>query len=108
MGYYLLNENDSETPMKPTHPLLTRIMPFLMLAFILFILIIGIFLFSYILIFALIVGFILFIIGYVRAKFFGHQSNAIHEEFIMDIKREQNKPEHIGRIIEHENEENNK
>lgn len=92
--------------MKPIHPLLARMMPFLMVAFILFILIIGIFLFSYILIFALIVGFVLFIIGYIRAKFFGHQSNTIHEEFIVDIRREKNKPEHIGRIIEHDDEEN--
>lgn len=94
--------------MKPSHPLLERILPFLILLFGVVVFILCFFIFSYILLFALIVGLILFVVGYIRMKFFTPKdSQTIHEEFIIDIRREDiAKPS--GRIIEYDaNDEKN-
>jgi hypothetical protein len=94
--------NCDHKPMKPTHPLLERILPFLILLFGIVVFILCFFIFSYILLFALIVGLILFVVGYIRMKFFTTKnSETIHEAFIIDIRREDiTKPS--GRIIEHD------
>lgn len=92
-------------PQRNIHPLLARFMPFIAIALMIAIFILGIFLFSYILIFVLIVGLISFVVAFIRTKFFSHaKNNSLHDAFIVDIKHEQkNKPtEKMGRIIEHD------
>ena len=94
----------------PPHlnPLLARIMPFFVIALMVILFIVGIFIFSYVLIFAVIVGFILFVVGFIRTKFFNHRkTSSIHEEFIVDVRRENNKAsnEKSGRLIEHDENE---
>lgn len=104
--------------MKPLHPILARIVPYLMIAFMILLFVISIFIFSYILIFMVFIGLVLFVIGYIRAKFFSHGKHAFHEEILIiqrqiqdGTKPEQNetdKPAHpsheksTGRIIEHD------
>lgn len=107
--------------MKPLNPILARILPYLMIAFMIVIFVIGLFIFSYVFIFMIFVGFILFIVGYIRAKFFNKGKNNTFEEQILIIQRqmqgandsklkEMNKPVHpnegsTGRIIEHDEDE---
>lgn len=105
--------------MKPLHPILARIVPYFMIAFMILLFVVSIFIFSYILIITVFIGLILFVIGYIRAKFFSHgKQPAFHEEILIiqqqiqdDIKLEENetnKPAHpsrkksTGRIIEHD------
>lgn len=95
--------------MKTTNPILNKIMPYLVLAGMIILLILSFIVFWWIFLFALIVGLIAFAITYIRAKLFHHgKTSTIHEEFIIDIKRENNTTEtheKIGRIIEHDENE---
>lgn len=83
--------------MKPTHPLLARILPFLMIAFMIAIFIFGFFIFFYLFIVILIVGLIAFAVQTLREKFFGHQKNNADIKTHISVKKE-------GRLIEHEDE----
>lgn len=73
------------------HPVLARILTYLMMAVMLVVFVFGLFIFTYIFIFMLILGGILFAIGYVRMKFFKPKPTA---KTTVEIK--------IGRIIEHD------
>lgn len=75
--------------------LIVRLLPFFTMGLMVFLFIIGLFIFSYVLIFAAIIGFVLFIISAIRARFtVSKNTNAQTKQF------ENNK----GRIIEHEEE----
>ncbi|MCX7125857.1 MAG: hypothetical protein NTU49_09010 [Gammaproteobacteria bacterium] len=75
------------------HPLLARILPFLIMAVMLVVFVIGLFIFTYVFIFALVLGTILFIVGFIRTKFFKPKSPITATP---EVK--------IGRIIEHDEE----
>ena len=102
--------------MKPSHPLLARLMPYLVIAFMIVIFVLTLFIFSYVFIFAIIVGLILFAIKFIRTKFFGHKNGFPNEPFFVikthihgvDIsepsttKKPASSSENAGRIIEHD------
>lgn len=100
--------------MKQPNPILTRIMPFLMIAFAIIIFVLALFVFSYVLIAAIVIGLIVFIVQWIRVKFFGYRKktprHAFHESFfivqtnITDASDSETKKhaDHSGRIIEHE------
>lgn len=102
--------------MKSLNPLFARILPYLMIVFIIALFILGIFIFSYVLIFAVIVGLVLFAIGYIRLRFFSKGQNTAFHEQILIIQRQmqgehhakqnenpaQSDNKHTGRIIEHD------
>lgn len=86
-------------------------MPFIIIAFAIVILILALFVFSYVLIAALVIGLIVFIVGFIRTKFFGHKKNAFDKTFFSFEASFGNKPattkkptqlnEKTGRVIEH-------
>ena len=78
-----------------THPLFTRIFPFLIMGVMLILFILGLFIFTYLFIFAMIIGSVLFIINYVRTKFFRPKTNPVGSAQNLQPKK-------VGRIIEHE------
>ncbi len=103
------------------NPLLARVLPYLMIAFMIVLFILGIFIFSYVLIFAIIVGLVLFAIGFIRLKIFSKGQNASFHEQILIIQRQMQGEHHAkqnenpaqsdnkqaGRIIEHNEDEKN-
>ena len=72
------------------HPILARLVSYLVLAVMLVLFFLGFFIFTYIFIFMLILAAVLFLIAYVRAKFFGKKFPG--EMTIIDVK--------AGRLIE--------
>lgn len=72
---------------------LEYIAPFFITGIAIVVFVIGFFIFSYILIFAAIVGLVLFVIAYIRVRFF--MSKDMHQT---TVKKEQ------GRLIEHDHE----
>lgn len=108
---------------KPLHPALARILPYLMIAFMIVLFVFSLFIFSYILLIMLFIGFVLFIIGFIRVRFFNRgKKNTFHEEILIIQRQIQNagNPEEkktdepaqsghrksAGRIIEHDDEKN--
>ncbi|OGT48105.1 MAG: hypothetical protein A3E82_07065 [Gammaproteobacteria bacterium RIFCSPHIGHO2_12_FULL_38_11] len=77
------------------HPILTRILPFIMTLVMLIVFILGLFIFTYVFIFALIVGTVLFIVGYIRMRFFKPKQQT---KATVEVK--------TGRIIEHDDTNN--
>lgn len=69
--------------------LLDYIMPYIILAFVIVLMVIGFFIFSYVLIIAIIVGFILFVLGRIHARFFIKKAHPPTEK-------------HQGRMIDHD------
>lgn len=69
--------------------LLDYIMPFIMLAFVIVLMVLGFFIFSYVLIIAIIIGLVLFVVGAIRTRFFMKKENSPAEK-------------HQGRTIEHD------
>lgn len=96
IGYYLFSfKLNRKTTMKArnVHPILARILPFVMTLVMLIVFVLSLFIFTYVFIFALIVGTVLFIVGYIRLRFFKPKPQT---ETTADVK--------MGRIIEHDDE----
>ncbi|HLB56568.1 MAG TPA: hypothetical protein VJK30_04490 [Coxiellaceae bacterium] len=84
-------------------------MPFIIIAFAIVIFVLALFVFSYVLIAALVIGLIIFIVGFIRTKFFGYKKNTTFNKSFFVIKTsfsnptETKKPtEKSGRVIEHD------
>ena len=103
--------------MKQPNPILLRILPYLMIAFAVLIFVLALFVFSYVVIAAIVIGFIVFVVRWIRVKFFGYRKktpNAAFRESFFVIQTnlsdnthspETKKPaENTGRIIEHDKE----
>jgi len=106
MVYYSINKNCGTTEMKPTNPFLARIMPYFVIALMIVVFIISLFVFSYVLIFAVILGLILFVVGYIRTKFFTKKNNnASHESFFIIQTHTRDSSQNKGRVIEHNEDE---
>ena len=75
--------------------LINRIVPFIFLGIILVVLGIGIILLSYLLILGAIVGLILFLVGWIKEKFFPTTE-------ITHYKKQDNTPEKPGRTFDHD------
>src|SRR3989338_6140256 len=74
--------------MKPLNPFFARMFPYFMIAFMIVLFVISFFIFSYILIITIFIGFILFIIGFIRVKFFNRGKNkAFYEEIFIIQQR---------------------
>ena len=97
--------------MKQINPILVRIMPYLMIAFAIIIFVLTLFVFSYVLIAAVVIGFIVFIVKWIRVKFFGYPKNTASpsaQESLVIIQTNITDPhssEKTGRIIEHDDNE---
>lgn len=105
--------------MMPLNPFFARMFPYFMIAFMIVLFVISFFIFSYLLIITIFIGFVLFVIGFIRVKFFNRGKNKTFYEEIFIIQRhaqnahdsdqkETDQPvqsgyrESTGRIIEHD------
>ncbi len=79
------------------HPLLGLLVIIAMITLMVFML----FIFSYVFVIALIIGSILFIIGFVRTKFFKQKDSVIYEQFVVEIKKthDSDSTKNSGRLI---------